>query len=85
MPSAIACARVGDIEHARRHLASAERSVAYWEGTSWQAALLEARAHIASAEGDRAIADAFRGDAASMFETAGQPLDAARLRAVLAG
>jgi DNA-binding SARP family transcriptional activator/tetratricopeptide (TPR) repeat protein len=81
VPAAIACARVGDVEHARRHLASAERSAALWDGTSWQAALLEARACIASAEGDGAAARTMRDDAASLFETAGQPIDAARLRA----
>jgi tetratricopeptide (TPR) repeat protein len=83
VPAAIACAQVGDLEHARRHLESAERSARLWDGTSWQAALLEARAHLAAAEGDIAVAGALRRDAVSMFETAGQPLDAARLRAAL--
>ena len=83
VPAAIACARVGDIEHAHRHLQSAERSAAMWDGTSWQAALLEARAQIAAAEGASADAVALRRDAASLFETAGQPLDAARLRALV--
>jgi DNA-binding SARP family transcriptional activator/tetratricopeptide (TPR) repeat protein len=82
VPSAIACARVGDLEHARRHLASAEHSVTYWEGTSWQAALLEARSYLAAAEGDAPAASSLRHDAMSLFETAGQPLDAARVRAL---
>jgi tetratricopeptide (TPR) repeat protein len=82
VPSAIACARVGDLEHARRHLASAEHSVTYWEGTSWQAALLEARSYLAAAEGDGTAASSLRHDASSLFETAGQPLDAARVRAL---
>ena len=80
VPATIACAQVGDLEHAHRHLAAAERSAAVWEGTSWQAALLEARAHVAVAEGDAAIARTLRTDAASLFDAAGQPRDAARLR-----
>src|SRR5690606_28432596 len=52
VPATIACASVGDIEHARRHLAAAEESVHFWESTSWQASVLEARAHLARAEGD---------------------------------
>jgi len=80
VPATIACAQVGDLEHARRHLASAERSAALWEGTSWQAALVEARAHIVAAEGDPVAANALQRDAGALFETAGQPLDAARCR-----
>jgi tetratricopeptide (TPR) repeat protein len=83
VPAAIACAQVGDIEHAQRHLAQAGRSVALWDGTSWQAALLEAQAHLAVAEGDAAAARTLRRDAGSLFEAAGQPLDAARLRALV--
>ena len=51
VPAAIACADVGDLEEARRHLRTAEESAAMWEGAAWPAALLEARAHLASAEG----------------------------------
>jgi hypothetical protein len=80
VPAAIACAQVGDLEHAHRHLDTAEQSAALWDGTSWQAALLEARAAITAAEGDLASAQALRNDAAALFDSAGQPLDAARLR-----
>jgi hypothetical protein len=40
--------------------------------------LLEARAHLADAEGDTTAAGRLLVDAAALFEAAGQPLDAAR-------
>ena len=52
VPAAVACADAGDVPAARAHLHLAEESGARWEGTAWQAAIVEARAHIASAEGD---------------------------------
>jgi hypothetical protein len=81
VPAVIACADVGDIDHALHHLGVAERSVHLWEGTSWHAAMLEARAHLATATGDAAAAAGLRAEAAAAFEAAGQPLDAARCRA----
>jgi hypothetical protein len=78
VPAVIACADVGDVERARHHLQVAEKSAPLWEGTSWQAALLEARAHLANAEGDTTAAGGLLVDAAALFEAAGQPLDAAR-------
>jgi DNA-binding SARP family transcriptional activator len=81
VPAVIACADVGDIDHALHHLGVAERSVHLWEGTSWQAAMLEARAHLASATGEDGMAASLRAEAAAVFEAAGQPLDAARCRA----
>jgi DNA-binding SARP family transcriptional activator len=81
VPAAIACANVGDIEDAKSYLAAAERSAELWQGTAWQAAILEARAHLARAEGDQAQAAQLLGDAAAIFDDAGQPLDAARCRA----
>jgi hypothetical protein len=81
VPAAIACADTGDIEQAKTYLAAAEQSAELWQGTAWQAAILEARAHLASAEGDRALADRLLADAAAIFDDAGQPLDAARCRA----
>jgi DNA-binding SARP family transcriptional activator/tetratricopeptide (TPR) repeat protein len=80
VPAAIACTEVGDVEHARRHLAVAERSAELWDGTSWAAATLEARAHLARAESDAARADELLGQAAELFARAGQPLDAQRCR-----
>jgi DNA-binding SARP family transcriptional activator/tetratricopeptide (TPR) repeat protein len=83
VPSAIACADVGDLESARRHIAIAERSAALWRGTAWQAALLEARAHLASAQGGDDDARDLLREAAECFDAAGQPPDAARCRAGL--
>ena len=85
VPAAIACAVVGDVAEARRHLARAERSASLWEGTAWQAATLEARAHVARAEGDPAEAGRCLARAVDLFEESAQPLDAARVRATLAG
>ncbi len=85
VPATIACAVVGDLAEARRHLARAEKSASLWEGTAWQAATLEARAHVVHAEGDTAEADRYLARAADQFEESAQPLDAARVRAELAG
>jgi DNA-binding SARP family transcriptional activator/tetratricopeptide (TPR) repeat protein len=85
VPSAIACADVGDLDAARRHLGVAERSAALWSGTAWQGALLEARAHVARAGGDTAAARRLLVDAAGCFEGAGQPRDADRCRAAPTG
>jgi tetratricopeptide (TPR) repeat protein len=83
VPAAIACADVGDVEAARVHLQTAERSAALWQGTAWQAALLEARAHLAHALGDLEVSRRLLQQAAECFETAGQPLDADRCRSPL--
>jgi tetratricopeptide (TPR) repeat protein len=79
VPAAIACARSGDLAHARHHLAIAEKSANLWEGTAWEAALTEARAHLAAANRDGRAADLFD-EAADQFARAGQPLDTARCR-----
>jgi ATP/maltotriose-dependent transcriptional regulator MalT len=80
VPAAKACADVGDIEDARHHLVLAEQSAVRWEGTAWQAAILEVRAHIAAAEGDQDGAGALMTRAADLFEASGQPLHARRCR-----
>ncbi|MGK5115495.1 hypothetical protein, partial [Geodermatophilus sp. CPCC 205506] len=80
-PAARTCAAAGDLDRARHWLTVAERSVARWEGTAWQGALLEARAALARAEGDGGGAARLSAGAAELFDAAGQPLDAARCRA----
>jgi hypothetical protein len=80
VPAAIACADVGDVDDARKYLAIAERSSELWEGTSWQAAILEARAHVARAVQDPDREAVLLDRAAVLFEQAGQPLDAVRCR-----
>jgi DNA-binding SARP family transcriptional activator len=80
VPAAIACADVGDIADASGYVAAAERSAQLWQGTAWQAAILEARAHLARAEGDAERAARLLVEAAAIFDDAGQPLDAARCR-----
>ena len=78
VPAAAACADAGDLDDARRHLAVAERSAALWQGTAWQAAIAEARAHLHRAEGDRDATRRMLLEAAELFAAAGQPLDADR-------
>ena len=83
VPSAIACARDGDLAGARRHLAIAERCLSVWQGTSWEAGLAEAQAAVALAAGDPGTARTRLQWAAGQFQRAGQPLDAERCRHAL--
>ena len=85
VPAAIACARDGDLPGARRHLAVAERSAVVWRDTAWEAALAEAQAAVAEADGDRGTARTRLQWAAEQFQRVGQPLDAARCRWALTG
>jgi tetratricopeptide (TPR) repeat protein len=78
VPASIACAEVADVEGARRYLAEAEESAGRWEGSAWNAAVLEARAHLARAEGRRDDFDKMIREAAALFAFAGHPLDAER-------
>ncbi len=78
VPAAIACADVGDTAEARRHLAVAEESITKWATSAWQAAVLEARAHLARAESRPDEFVLLLRDAAALFTQAGHPRDAAR-------
>jgi ATP/maltotriose-dependent transcriptional regulator MalT len=78
VPAAILCADAGDLVAARRHLAVATTSATRWDGTAWDAAVLEARAHLTLAEGDQAGFHQLLDEAGRLFTRAGQPLDAAR-------
>ena len=80
VPAAIACAAVGDLDHAHHHLRQAEGSAMMWEGTAWEAATAEARAVVLAAEGDGVAAEAELAAAIARFEQAGHPLDVARCR-----
>jgi DNA-binding SARP family transcriptional activator/tetratricopeptide (TPR) repeat protein len=81
VPATIACADVHDLEGARRHLEVAEASAARWEGSAWNAAVLEARAHVARAEGRADESRAMLLEAERLFEASGHPLDAERCSA----
>ena len=83
VPSAIACAQVGDLDAARHYALVAEGSAQRWPGTAWAAAAQEARAHIARAEGDPAESERLLSAAAAGFRAAGQPNDVARCVRVL--
>ncbi|QSB15219.1 AAA family ATPase [Natronosporangium hydrolyticum] len=80
VPAAVACADVGELDAARSFLATAERTLAQWEGTAWHAMVSEARAHLAAATGEADEAARLLAEAADGFEAAGQPRDAARCR-----
>lgn len=80
VPAAIACARVGELDRARRHIAKAEHSASRWTGTAWRAAVVEAQAHLARAEGDPEESRRLFGVAAGLFERAGHTRDVARCR-----
>jgi hypothetical protein len=81
VPAMIALSRMGEPERARHYRDIAEASSRLWDGTAWQGALDEARAHLAHDEGNP-DAGRFAERATREFERAGQPLDAARCRAL---
>jgi tetratricopeptide (TPR) repeat protein len=86
VPAATACARVGDIEEAHRFLAAAARSVSLWGESSWHAAVIEAQATVALAEGDVERSRKLSREAADAYSAVGHTADAARcLAAASAG
>jgi DNA-binding SARP family transcriptional activator/tetratricopeptide (TPR) repeat protein len=78
VPAATVCSQAGELERADLYLGMAELSAGMWEGTSWTAAILEAKAHRAAHGGDPERATELLAEASELFELAGQPLDAAR-------
>jgi DNA-binding SARP family transcriptional activator/tetratricopeptide (TPR) repeat protein len=78
VPAATACARVGDIDDAHRYLASASQSVSLWGESSWQAAVIEAEATVALAEGDAERYRTLSMRAADAYTAVGHVRDAAR-------
>jgi tetratricopeptide (TPR) repeat protein len=82
-PAVRALSAAGDLDRARRWRDVAEASVAKWEGTAWEGALLEVRAAVARAEGRPIEAGRLYASAAALFDSSGQPFDAARCRGAL--
>jgi DNA-binding SARP family transcriptional activator len=79
IPAAIAAADAGRVDLASAQAALAERTIrATWERGGWIAALAEARAHIARAEGDLVAAARSWAEAELEYARCGQPLDAGR-------
>jgi tetratricopeptide (TPR) repeat protein len=79
--SAIAYARAGRLDQARRRLQAAERVAGLWPGGAWHAAMWEARGALRQAEGDIKRAAALYNEAADQFADLGRPLDHDRCRA----
>lgn len=80
VPASIACAEAGRLDDAAAFLAQAELSSMMWQGTAWQGAISEARAHLERARGHPDAANTLLQQAAQLFETAGHPLDVERCR-----
>lgn len=80
VPMTAAFADAGQVDDARWALERAERSASFWHGSAWPAAIAEARACIARAEGNHDEADDLLRRAERLFVDAGQLLDAARCR-----
>jgi DNA-binding SARP family transcriptional activator/tetratricopeptide (TPR) repeat protein len=80
LAASIAASRASDIARAKEYLIKAERVSARWAGGGWHAAVLEARAELAAAEGRLDDAARLLGQAAAGFDRAEQPLDAERCR-----
>ena len=78
---AIACARAGLLDQARRRLQAAERVAGMWPGGAWHAAVWEARGALRHAEGDARRAAALYNEAADQFAELDRPLDRDRCRA----
>ena len=82
VPATIAFADAGDLGRAAHYLEMAEASESMWEGTAWDAAVSEARAHLAIARGEPEEFTRWIRSAVELFTAAGQRLDAARCSAL---
>lgn len=83
VPAAIASARSGDLARAARHLEAVDMlSTVMVPQPGWHAAASEARGHVDLARGETRAAGARFARAAELYHSAGQPLDAARCRAI---
>jgi tetratricopeptide (TPR) repeat protein len=80
VPATVAYAGVGRLADAHVQLEVAERVARRWDGPAWPAAVDEASAAVARAEGREDDARALLDRAVRGFEEAGQPLDAERCR-----
>jgi DNA-binding SARP family transcriptional activator len=79
--AAVANARAGRLDQARRRLQIAERIAGMWPGGAWHAAVWEARGVLRQAEGDTRRAAALYHEAAEQFAELGRPLDRDRCHA----
>jgi DNA-binding SARP family transcriptional activator len=79
--AAVAYARAGRLDQARRRLQGAERIAGMWPGGAWHAAIWETRGVLRQAEGDAARAAALYNEAAAQFAELGRPIDHDRCRA----
>jgi DNA-binding SARP family transcriptional activator len=79
--SAIAYARAGRLDQARRGLEGAGRVAGMWPGGAWHAAVWEARGVLRQAEGNPRRAAALFNEAADRFAELDRPLDRDRCRA----
>jgi DNA-binding SARP family transcriptional activator len=79
--AAIAHARAGHHDQARRRLEDAERIAGMWPGGAWHATIWEARGVLRQSEGDTTRAAALYNEAADRFAGLGRPLDRDRCRA----
>jgi DNA-binding SARP family transcriptional activator/tetratricopeptide (TPR) repeat protein len=81
--AAAVCARAGQLDRAREFLERAGGGASRWRGGPWPAAMAEARAELALAEGDRRVAVEALRRAAEGFAAAGQLLYEQRAREAL--
>ena len=71
LAAAVACARAGHRDQARRRLQAAERIAGMWPGGAWHAAIWEGHGVLRQAEGDTARAAALYSEAAGQFAELG--------------